>query len=361
MASGSVQACSTALEDSTFAAVFDRHEFQRELQELAVARLRWGSPLQTSVKLLRPHAGRRYTFEVAVRTESGWHSLIAKLYSSDRPDVFRVMETLQEAGFKETSEFAIPLPFLHLPSLGVRLEEKILGVSVEDIFVEGGRNEKIAAAERCAQWLAKFHAFAPQMGKPCEDDFSRIRHSAQQLISTEGQVARKCKLILAQLMAAGPAPDNGEFRTCHGSYIPQHVILRGPSAVALDLDDYFLAPPSRDVAYFMVGIQRLAEKRLNSFYELDWLADAFLASYVGTSSDSDAVLERLPLARAAEYMHLAKKRAVATQSNEWRERTEVMLQEVLQALQATPLAGGRRCQKAETPGFGERAVREGGL
>jgi len=361
MASGSVQACSTALEDGTFAAVFDRHEFQRELQELAVARLRWGSPLQTSVKLLRPHAGRRYTFEVAVRTESGWHSLIAKLYSSDRPDVFRVMETLQEAGFKETSEFAIPLPFLHLPSLGVRLEEKILGVSVEDIFVEGGRNEKIAAAERCAQWLAKFHAFAPQLGKPCEDDFSRIRHSAQQLISTGGQFARKCQLILAQLMAAGPAPDNGEFRTCHGSYIPQHVILRGPSAVALDLDDYFLAPPSRDVAYFMVGIQRLAEKRLNSFYELDWLADAFLASYVGTSSDSDAVLERLPLARAAEYMHLAKKRAVATQSNEWPERTEVMLQEVLQALQATPLAGGRRCQKAETPGFGERAVREGGL
>src|SRR5205807_7803620 len=88
MASGSVQACSTSLDDGTFAAVFDRLEFQRELQELAVARLQWGLPLQTSVKLLRPHAGRRYTFEVAVRTESGWHSLIAKLYSSDRPDVF---------------------------------------------------------------------------------------------------------------------------------------------------------------------------------------------------------------------------------------------------------------------------------
>ena len=360
MASSFGQTCSTAFEDGTLATVFDREEFRKELRELTVARLPWGLPLETRVELLRPHAGRRYTFEVAVRTESGWHSLIAKLYSSDRSDVFRVMETLQEAGFREPAEFAIPRPLLHLPSFGARLEEKISGVSAEDIFVEGSRNEKIAATERCAQWLARFHAFAPQMGKPCEDDFSRIRHSAQQLISTGGQFARKCKLILAQLMAAGPAPDSGEFRICHGSYIPQHVILRGHSAVALDLDDYFLAPPSRDVAYFMVGIQRLAEKRLNSFYELDWVADAFLASYVGSSSDSDAVLERLPLARAAEYMHLAKKRAVATQSNEWRERTEVMLLEVLQALQAPPLAGGRRRQKAETRGFGERAVGEGG-
>jgi len=346
MVSSSAQACGSVLQDGTSAAVFDRPEFQRELQELAVAKLRWGLPLEIRVKLLRPHAGRRYTFEVAVRTESGWHSLIAKLYSSDRLDVFRLMETLQGAGFKEASEFAIPRPLLHLPSLGARLEEKIPGVSVEDIFVEGGRSEKIAAAERCARWLAKFHAFAPKIGKTCQDDFTRIRHSAQQLISTGRQFAPKCKLILAQLMAVGPAHNNGEFRTCHGSYIPQHVILRGNRTVALDLDDYFLAPPSRDVAYFMVGIQRLAEKRLNSFHELNWIADAFLASYVRTSSDADAVLERLPLARAAEYMHLAKKRAAAIQSNDWRERTEAMLQEVLQALR---------------PGFGKRAVGKGGL
>ena len=146
-------------------------------------------------------------------------------------------------------------------------------------------------------------------------------------------------------MAVGLAPNKGEFCTCHGSYIPQHVILRGNRTVALDLDDYFLAPPSRDVAYFMVGIQRLAEKCLNSFHELDWIGDAFLASYVRASSHTNAVLERLPLARAAEYMHLAKKRAAAIQSNDWRERTEAMLQEVLQALR---------------PGLGKRAVGKGG-
>src|SRR6266566_2406781 len=359
MASSFGQTCSTAFEDGTLATVFDREEFRKELRELTVARLPWGLPLETRVELLRPHAGRRYTFEVAVRTESGWHSLIAKLYSSDRPDVFRVMETLQEAGFREPAEFAIPRPLLHLPSFGARLEEKISGVSAEDIFVEGSRNEKIAATERCAQWLARFHAFAPQMGKPCEDDFSRIRHSAQQLISTGGQFARKCKLILAQLMAAGPAPDSGEFRICHGSYIPQHVVLTGRSTVVLDLDDYFLAHPSRDVAYFMVGIQRLAEKRLNSFHELDWVSEVFLSSYVRSSSG--AVLARLPLARAAEYMHVAKKRAAANQSSEWRERAEVMLEEALLALQPAPLDGGGTRQKARPPGFGERAVGGNGL
>jgi hypothetical protein len=351
MPSGSGQTCSTAFEDGAFAAVFDRQDFRRELQELTVAGLRWGLPMQTRVKLLRPHSGRRYTFEVAVRTESGWHSLIAKLYSSDRPDVFRVMGTLQEAGFKETAEFAIPRPLLHLPSLGARLEEKILGVSAEDTFVVGGRNEKIAAAECCAQWLAQFHARAPRIGKPCEDDFSRIRHSAQHLISMDGRFADKCKLILAQLATAGPAPDKSEFRTCHGSYIPQHVILRGRSTVAVDLDDYFLAPPSRDVAYFMVGIQRLAEKLLTSFHELDWVSEVFLSSYI--KSSSSAILSHLPLARAAEYMHLAKKRSAANQSNNWRERTEVMLEEALLTLQATPFAAERHRQKAERPTVGD--------
>jgi aminoglycoside phosphotransferase (APT) family kinase protein len=353
------QACSTASDDRPFAAVFDREEFRRELRALTVAKLQWGSPQETRVKLLRPHAGRRHTFEVAVRTESGWHSLIVKLYSSDRPDVFRVMQTFQEAGFKEPAEFAIPRPLLHLPSLGARLEEKISGVSAEDIFVEGSRNEKIAAAECCAQWLAQFHALAPPLGKPCEDDLSRIRHSTQHLISIDGRFAHKCKLILAQLMAAGPAPDQGEFRTCHGSYIPQHVVLTGRSTVVLDLDDYFLAHPSRDVAYFMVGIQRLAEKRLNSFHELDWVSEVFLSSYVRSSSG--AVLARLPLARAAEYVHVAKKRAAANQSSEWRERAEVMLEEALLALQPAPLDGGGTRQKARPPGFGERAAGGNGL
>jgi len=353
------QACSTSSDDRPFAAAFDREEFRRELRALTVAKLRWGSPQETRVKLLRPHAGRRHTFEVAVRTESGWHSLIVKLYSTDRPDVFQVMKTFQEAGFKEPAEFAIPRPLLHLPSMGARVEEKISGVSAEDIFVEGGRNEKIATAERCAQWLAQFHAIAPRLGKPCEDDLSRIRHSAELLISIDGRFAHKCKVILAQLMEAGPTPDTGEFCSCHGSYIPQHVVLTRRSTMVLDLDDYFLAHPSRDVAYFMVGIQRMAERRLNSFHELDWLSEAFLSSYV--RSGSGTVLAHLPLARGAEYMHVARKRAVASQSNEWRERTEVMLEEALLALQPVPLDGGGARQKARPPGFGERAAGGNGL
>src|SRR5438128_5117930 len=119
--------------------------------------------------------GDRCTFEIAVRTESGWHHVIGKVYKTDRSDVFRAMEALRRAGFSEDAGFSIPQPLVYLSSLGVRLEEKVRGPSAKDLFLNGGPHEHIAAAERCGRWLARFHAASPRLGNVAELDAGIVR------------------------------------------------------------------------------------------------------------------------------------------------------------------------------------------
>src|SRR5437879_12778138 len=100
-----------------------------------------------------------------MRTEGGWHSVIAKVYKMDRADVFQAMAALSQAGFGTEAEFSIPQPFIYLSSLGIRLEEKVRGPSAKEIFLNGSPDERFVAAERCAQWLGRFARTAAPLGK----------------------------------------------------------------------------------------------------------------------------------------------------------------------------------------------------
>ncbi len=54
-----------------FAAVLAQEEFQREVDRLCVSERRWGTRQEIRARALKWH-GDRCTFEIAVRTESGW-------------------------------------------------------------------------------------------------------------------------------------------------------------------------------------------------------------------------------------------------------------------------------------------------
>jgi len=165
------------------------------------------------------------------------------------------------------------------------------------------------------------------------EDLFRIRHSAQDLACGGEPFASKSKQILETLPDAASVPGAAEFCANHGSYLPQHVLLEGGRTVTVDLDDYVVGHSSRDVAYFIVGLQRVAQKRLGSFHELDGLAEIFLTTYA--SSCPGEAMARVPFYLAAEYLHRAK-RYVALQPVGWRETAEAMLGEALGALSASP-------------------------
>src|SRR2546427_623253 len=147
-----------------FSVALAQRDFHAELHRLFRSR-GWAQTLPAMrLRVLKAHKDR-CTFEVSLDTENGWQSLIGKVHEGDRSDVFAAMQSIVDAGFGPTAEFAIPRPLTYVPSLHVLLEERIQGTQVKEIFLDGALDERLAAARRCGAWLARYHLGAPQQGR----------------------------------------------------------------------------------------------------------------------------------------------------------------------------------------------------
>ena len=329
MMPGSVRADERA-RVSRFAAVLDRDEFRSELDRLCVSEWRWGAPQAVRFQPLKWHL-ERCTFEIAVKTETGWHSVIGKVYGVERAGVFRMWEAVWQAGFGPGAEFYIPQPLAYLPSMRILLEEKIQGPSAKEILLSGTPRERIAAAERCGRWLARFHTAAPRLGNAVDirRESSRLRHWVDRVTSFGQPFADKGARLFRELEAAAPAPGTVEYCAGHGSYIPEHVFLSGPRTTVIDLDEYDVADPGRDVAWFVVSLQRLALVHLGAFHALDGPAQHFLESYLSAGNGGGTA--HYPFYRALECLHRARRDLYkrVPPVPEW---AEIMLDEGLRAL-----------------------------
>src|SRR2546426_2113027 len=126
----------------------------------------WGAIRDVQLQVLRHQPGKgRCTFEITLGTTSGSRSLIGKVYAEDRSDVYRAMEEIVRAGFGPGEEFAIPRPVAFLAPLRLLLYEKAPGIRAKDFILSPKESDRILAAERCARWLARFHALAPRLGR----------------------------------------------------------------------------------------------------------------------------------------------------------------------------------------------------
>lgn len=287
---------------SAFCATLDRADVHRELERVCVSEWECGAPEAVSVEPLRAHQ-RRCTLKIALTIGSGRRELIAKVYTDDRSDVFHAMRAVSRAGFGGGSAFSIPQPFAWLPALGVRLEEKIEGRFVKEVIVTGSPGERTTAAERCGQWLGRFHRAAPrpENGRDLVAKLAHNRAATARMTS----LRPKAEILLRQLDEAVPLAAAVPRCAGHGSYIPDHVILCARRTVAIDLDEYDAADPSRDVAWFLVALQRRAIQLLGSRHALDGAADAFIHAYV--ASGPPAALANLPLYRALVCLSRARR------------------------------------------------------
>jgi len=172
---------------------------------------------------------------------------------------------------------------------------------------------------------------APQQGRLAEPSefLGQIRYWAQQIRSSGGPLGIKAALLLRKLEAAIPGPRSFEPCAGHGSYIPEHVLLSGRRTVAIDLDEYDIADPARDLAWFIVSLERLGLKKRGSLRVHDRSVDAFLDAYCA-SGPRDAT-RHLPFYKAAECLHRAL-RDLHKRIPPIPEWTEIMLDEGLSAL-----------------------------
>jgi len=266
----------------------------------------WGAIRNVRLQVLKHHPGKRCTFEITLGTTKGCYSLIGKVYLIDRPDVYETMERIRRAGFGQDQEFSIPRPQGYLSELRLLLQEKVEGIRAKEIFLEGSDRDRAVAAERCARWLARFHAKAPKAGPVFEINkhLATMEQWLRHLAEAARASARKAACLFDRLEVATSRLSSIEMCTGHGSYNCNQIILAEGRTTTFDWDTYDVADPCRDVARFVVALQRVALKYLGSIQALDAAAEAFLKTYTALSPFD--ITANLSVYRASICLILAK-------------------------------------------------------
>ena len=276
------------------ALLLDSGSLSRHLALLPI--FQWAGALRDMrVRTIRCSGKRRSTFEISLRS-----GLIAKVYACDRRDVYEFMEALKQAGFGPEAEFSIPQALAYLPDMRLLLQEEVKGMPATEVFNNGDAGQRGEAAERCARWLARFHALAPRSGH-ISDPNKLIRHSETRgllIARGGGSLAAKARELLDGLKAARLAL--GEAYTCagHGDYNTSNIILGAGRTVVIDWDSYNVADPARDVARFLVSLERRGLHHRGSVRALDNAAEVFLRTYLASNGKSQ-VLRHLTFYKAA--------------------------------------------------------------
>jgi hypothetical protein len=338
--------CVQQLTDPGLAAlseVFDPAALANHLRGVSLGRWNGGAVEEVRVlRVLKHHARKRCALEIGLRTQSGWHFLIGKVYHNDHVDVFQAMKGIQQAGFGPQDEFSIPEPLAYLSSLRLLLQEKVEGPVAKEVFKTGNERMRAAAAERCALWLARFHDLAPKAGPvSCPSDYissKTMRRYSLKIAKLVGRHAKKAAQLLHRLKEASASLSAVEMCAGHASYTPRQVILAEGRTVVFDWDGYDVADPARDVARFLAALRRLALGWLGSVSAMDGTVDVFLNAYLAAGPPE--AKKNLRFFAAATYLNLAKHTLCrpGPHTQEKQDIAEAVLDEGLRVLEreATP-------------------------
>ncbi|HLW98762.1 MAG TPA: phosphotransferase [Candidatus Acidoferrales bacterium] len=285
-----------------------------------------GTTEEVQVRVLRHHLRQRCTLEIGMRSGKGWHTVIGKVFHDDRFDLFQAMEGIRQAGFGAQDEFSIPQPLAYLQTLRLFVQEKVEGPLAKEIFITGDDWSRAAAAERCAMWLARFHALAPKAGLVFDSSryLDVLRDRTRRIGKLGGRCAEKSARLLRRLEDAAALLTPVKMRAGHGSYSPAQIVLAEGRTVVFDWDGYDVADPARDVARFFHATRRLALDQLGCIGALDGSAEIFRETYFATGDPE--VKTNLWFYEAAACLKLA--RTVPR----WQEKSEQFLDEGLRIL-----------------------------
>jgi aminoglycoside phosphotransferase (APT) family kinase protein len=315
-------------KNSTYPQVLDPEELRIQLRWILPSN--WGQLQNLQIRVVRNHEGKRCTVEIALRMAIGWRHLIGKIYAKDRSDIYQTMEGITQVGFAPDAQFSIPKPLAYVPALHLLLYEKVQGTRADEVFVINNEHERSRAANRCAQWLARFQAAAPQPKRVITlTDYLGSMDRWSRLIAEDDSLAGKARNLFEQLKAATPEQDSNGMCASHGDFGTRNVVFVDGCTIVYDWDSCKLANPCRDVASFLVDFNRLALHRLGSIRALDNAAKEFLRTY-RTLGRSEA-LSYLPFYRAARCLEVANI-IFRKQKLRWRENVEAMLDEGFCAL-----------------------------
>jgi hypothetical protein len=318
-------------EMPTLRKLFDANRIRNDLRPRLLSLFRVGRSTAGPVtfKVLQWRPGRRLVLEIGLQTTTRWLRLVGKVYCEDRFDVFGAMKKIWQSGLNEEAQFSIPRPVVYMPSLRLLLQEKVEGTLAKRLFLDGNSSRRADTAERCALWLARFQALAPQQGKIM--DIQRILRQSERrlrfIVDAGVPFADKAVRLFQRLSDTSSYLEKKPMCAGHGDYTHNQVILSEEAAVTFDWDGYDVADPCRDAARFAFCLERLALKELRSARGLVDASRIFLRTYL---DGTPGVESHLPFYRAALCLQGAR-RALVSQDVGCLGRAEIMLNRGLQA------------------------------
>ncbi len=282
-------------------AVLDPRALRQHL--IPVIPPQWGTLRDVEIEVLTHHRRKRCTVNIALETTAGKHELIGKIFATDRVDVYQAMTQISHAGFGPEEEFSIPEPLGYIPELHLLLQEKVYGPPVAEVFLTGSGDERLRAAQKCARWLAHFHAHAPLLGSNLVLRSELMDKWPSRFVNGLSSLDAKARLLAERLEIAATWLGPIETCACHGGFSHQQVILADDRVVTVDWDSYCVGDPARDVAKFILKLQ-LARKLNRSGEALDAAIEGFYKTYTTTSKFE--VTRQLPFYKAFHCLQYAK-------------------------------------------------------
>jgi aminoglycoside phosphotransferase (APT) family kinase protein len=308
------------------AEILDRRLLLQQLSLLPVFQ-RTSALRDVEVSVMRNWGTRRAMVEISLRS-----AILGKVYATNRQDVYEFMVALKDAGFDRDADFSIPQPIAYLPALNLLLQELVEGPIARKVLKDDDERVRVGAAEQCGRWLGTFHSRAPRNGQVQEfEDFLADLEKRGQALSEAGTLfAGKTKRLMESLGAAQPGP--GAVKLCpgHGDFGPYQVVLAPKRTAVFDWDGFDVGDPTRDVARFVVSLEKRAFSPRSS-YRMEACIAAFLEAYFATGGQRE-VAARLPFYKAATYLRRAGRIGRKRQPG-WEEQAERCVDVALLTLQ----------------------------
>jgi aminoglycoside phosphotransferase (APT) family kinase protein len=268
------------------------------------------------VRVMRYRGTQRAVVGISLRS-----GILGKAYATNRQDVYQFMVALQEAGFDRAADFSIPQPIAYLPALNLLLQEHVEGPIARKVLNDDDERVRVGAAEQCGRWLGTFHNRAPRSGQVQEfEDFLAVLEKGGQALMEGGRpFAGKTRRLMEGLRAAQPGPGTVKLCAGHGDFGAYQVVLAPKRTVVFDWDGFDVGDPTRDVARFVVSLEKRAFSPRSS-YRMDACIAAFLEAYFAAGGQPEVAV-RLPFYKAATYLHRAGRISRRDQPG-WQEQAE---------------------------------------
>ena len=188
---------------------------------------------------------------------NGSGRVFAKLYRDESgKHAYRILTTLWQDGFGETSRYRVAQPLAFVPDLNLLLARAAPG---KELAAANTDDELVSGAREAARWLRQLHRSPVRLGAPRYpwEIYHKLLHrlakaaatrpeQVETLLEQADRLEEKARSLQLQLVQA------------HGQFRHIHVFLADDAVTVIDLDRCRPGDPARDVGEY---IHRMRTKR----------------------------------------------------------------------------------------------------